>query len=222
MSADLEVMPLFPLHAVLLPYQTLPLHVFEERYRTMIRECVQEDRPFGIVLVREGEEIGDADVEPYLVGTSARIIKHTPLPDGRMDVVTIGERRFRVRQFDRSKPYLLGYVEPVVELEWPESPTNNQLLERAKEAFEWHLHALFGRQEVKITIQFPDDPVALSFAIAGFINLPLIDKQRLLELTDTASRLAELIPVLEAQAGALAQQGQPAVSEEFSDFISPN
>ena len=139
-----------------------------------------------------------------------------------MDLLTVGERRFRIRRFDRSKQYLTGLVEPIVELEWAYNAQNHRLLNRAKEAFEFHLRTLFGRQDVKITIQFPDDPVALSFAIAGFVNLPLLDKQRLLELTDTAARLAELIPVLESQVFELATQGQPSVTEEFAEYISNN
>jgi len=221
MSAELEEMPLFPLNAVLLPYQTLPLHVFEDRYRKMIGDCLEQDRPFGVVLIREGSEI-DESAEPYLVGTSARVVEHKPLPDGRVDLVAVGERRFRVRRFDRSKPYLVGYVEPIVEMEWSESNQNRGLLSRAKEAFEFHLRSIFGRQDVNITVQFPDDPVALSFAIAGFINMPTIAKQRLLELTDTSARLTELIPVLEAQFLEHAVNGEPSVSEEFAEFISNN
>lgn len=223
MSLELEEMPLFPLNAVLLPYQTLPLHVFEERYRNMISECLKYDTPFGVVLIREGSEAADPNVEPYLVGTSARVISHSRLPGGRMDLLAVGERRFRVRRIDRaSKPYLTGLVEPIVELEWSESNHNRGLLLRAKEAFEYHLKNLFGRQDVNVTVQFPDDPVALSFAIAGFINLPLIEKQRLLELTDTAARLIELIPVMENQFAEYAVMGRPTAAEEFSDFISVN
>jgi Lon protease-like protein len=222
MTHDLEEMPLFPLNAVLLPYQTLPLHIFEERYRQMIRECLEDDRPFGVVLIRDGEEVGDPHAEPYLVGTSARVVAHKDLPDGRIDLLAVGERRFRVRRIDRTKPYPTGFVEPVVELEWSETVDNRGLLARAKEAFEFHLHNLFGNREVNVTVQFPDDPVALSFAIAGFINLPLIEKQHLLEMTDTAARFTELIPAMESQFAEYAIQGQPTVSEEFEDLISNN
>jgi Lon protease-like protein len=221
MNSDLEEMPLFPLNAVLLPYQTLPLHVFEDRYREMIGECLSSGRDFGVVLIREGDEVG-GDAEPYLVGTSARVVEHKPLSDGRIDLLAVGERRFRVRKIDRSRPFLVGFVEPIVELEWSDSGQNHGLLLRAKEAFEHHLRNIFGRQDVNITIQFPDDPVALSFAIAGFVNLPAIAKQRLLELTDTSTRLSELIPVLESQFLEANATGFVSVVEEFSDFISNN
>jgi len=221
MSIRLEEMPLFPLSTVLLPYQTLPLHIFEERYLNMVQGCIEEDKSFGVLLIREGDEVG-GEPEPYLVGTSARIASHRELADGKRDIITVGERRFRVRQFDRTRAYLTGYVEPIVELEWTESPVNRALVSKAKEAFEYHLRSLFLHQEVDFSVQFPDDPVVLSFAIAAFVNLPLIDKQRLLEMTDTASRLGELIPILESHFFANAMIGKASPTEEFADVISRN
>ena len=86
--------PLFPLEAAaLLPQQVLPLHIFEPRYQAMIRECLTVDRSFGIVLIREGSEAADPLAVPYLVGTSARIIDHKDIGDGRMDVVAFGPDR---------------------------------------------------------------------------------------------------------------------------------
>ena len=222
MSIRLEEIPLFPLHAVLLPYQTLPIQVFETRYHEMIEQCAQMDQPFGVVLIREGEEVGDEDVEPYLVGTSARIVNHSKRSDGTIDLLVLGERRFRVRRLDRSKPYLTGFVEPIVEMEWNANAHNRALLTRSQEAFETHLRNMFGRQDVSITVSFPDDPVALSFAMAGFVNLALTEKQRLLEITDTSERLEELIPILENHALEYAIEGDPTAAEEFAEFINRN
>jgi Lon protease-like protein len=175
-----------------------------------------------VVLIREGDEVDDPNAEPYLVGTSARVVNHTVLPDGKLDLLAVGERRFRVRQLDRSKPYLVGLVEPVVELEWNETTQNRSLLVRAKDAFQSHMRSLFGARDVNVTVNFPDDPVALSFAIAGFVNLPMMAKQRLLELTDTTARLEELIPVLEEHFLEYAFNGRPSALEEFSDLLSMN
>ncbi|MEO7453208.1 MAG: LON peptidase substrate-binding domain-containing protein [Fimbriimonadales bacterium] len=222
MSIRLEELPLFPLNAVLLPYQTLPVQVFEDRYREMIQGCASLDQPFGIVLIREGEEVGDADVDPYLVGTSARIVNHSERPDGTLDLLVLGERRFRIRRLDRTKPYLTGFVEPIVEMEWSANASNRGLLARAQESFETHLRNMFGRQDVNITVSFPDDPVALSFAMAGFVSLTPTEKQRFLEITDTTERFEELIPILENHALEYAIEGEPSAAEEFAEFINRN
>ncbi|HVL39075.1 MAG TPA: LON peptidase substrate-binding domain-containing protein, partial [Fimbriimonadaceae bacterium] len=74
MPFELEEMPLFPLNTVLFPYATVQLHVFEDRYRDLVRNCIEFDRPFGIVLIRNGDEVG-GQAEPYMVGTAVRIVQ---------------------------------------------------------------------------------------------------------------------------------------------------
>src|SRR5947207_994253 len=101
MSQSLEELPLFPLNAVIFPYAALQLHIFEERYRDMVRNCLEFDRPFGIVLIRSGGETGHAD--PYMVGTAVRITGVRNYDDGRMDIEVQGERRFRIRELDESQ-----------------------------------------------------------------------------------------------------------------------
>ncbi|MCH8274491.1 MAG: LON peptidase substrate-binding domain-containing protein [Armatimonadetes bacterium] len=222
MSARLQELPLFPLHSVLLPYQALPLHIIEERYREMVRDCLDEDRPFGVVLIREGSEVGDPGAVPYMVGTTARIVSHKTLPDGQMHVLTMGEGRFRIRRLDYSRPYPVGYVEPIVEMDVAESPNTSRLVNRAKDAFRMHLDALFGRQGVELTVRFTDDPMALSFAMAGCVQLSLMEKQRLLEITDTSERIREIIPLLERQALEAVGNGQRSLLEVYAQFYSRN
>src|SRR2546423_526537 len=132
MAHELEEMPLFPLHSVLFPYAPLQLHVFEDRYRQMVHRCVEYEQPFGIVLIRNGEEVGDP-AETYMVGTAVRVVSIHHYDDGRMDVRVQGERRFRVRKMDENKPYLTGYVEPVFELEIEDSGKADELVRRARE-----------------------------------------------------------------------------------------
>lgn len=106
---DAVELPLFPLNTVLFPGQVLPLHIFEDRYRLMIRHCLAQDLPFGVVLIKRGQEVGD-DAEPYMVGTVARIIESTHLGNGTMNIVTVGVERFRIRRLLRDQPYLRGEV----------------------------------------------------------------------------------------------------------------
>ena len=196
MSEKLEELPLFPLETVLFPYAALQLHVFEDRYREMVRRCMDEDRPFGIVLIRSGGEVGDT-AEPYMVGTAVHIVQVFTYEDGRLDVQVQGERRFRIRRLDESKPYLVGHVEPVVELDLMDSEGAQQIIQRAREEFQTFVEGLFARQDFKVQVRFPTDPTALSFTIANLLTMENLEKQRLLELTDTLERLEGLTPILE-------------------------
>ncbi len=87
---------LFPLNTVLFPGAALNLHVFEDRYRKMIAECLDAGEAFGVVLIRDGEEAGDPGVTPHEVGTTAEIADVTLLPAGRYYISTTGGRRFRI------------------------------------------------------------------------------------------------------------------------------
>src|SRR5436309_12115203 len=86
----------------------MPLHIFEPRYRLLIRRCIERQRPFGVVLIRNGSEVGGS-AEPYEVGTEAKIVAESPLPSGRSYIVTRGGRRFAVESLIAdAEPYLIG------------------------------------------------------------------------------------------------------------------
>ena len=104
-------LPLFPLHSVLCPGVALPLHIFEERYRLLVSRCIDRSEPFGAVLIRDGREVGPMDGRLADVGTTALIRRAGRYPDGRLDIVTVGDRRFRVESLDHEQePYLVGEV----------------------------------------------------------------------------------------------------------------
>lgn len=215
-------MPLFPLNTVLFPYASLHLHVFEERYRSMIQNCMAFDRPFGVVLIRSGSEIGEL-ADPYLVGTAVRIVSVQTFDDGAMDIQVQGERRFRIRELDESGTYLVGKVEPVVEHPMEGSERADELMVRAREAFETLIQRLFSRQEISVQVVFPTDPVVLSFTIANLLPMENLDKQKLLETTDTLERVEDLLPILDNQ---ILEAKQPAYypigTEDLKDWITPN
>jgi len=227
MARDLEELPLFPLSTVLFPYASIQLHVFEDRYREMVRLCLQEDRPFGIVLIRSGPEVGGIS-DPYLVGTACRIQRVQTYDDGCMDVHVIGERRFRIRQLDDSRPYLMGRVEPVIEHEIEDSLRAEDLVSRARSEFEMLIRRQIEREQLSVKVVFPPDPVVLSFTIANLLQMENLEKQRLLETTDTLERMEELLPVLERQ--ILEAELSDAVpttlyrlsSGELSEWVNPN
>jgi Lon protease-like protein len=105
-------LPLFPLHSVLCPGVALPLHIFEERYRLMIGRCVERGEPFGVVLIREGRDTGPLDGRIASVGSTAIISEVKRYPDGRLDIMTVGGRRFHITAVDSDQePYLVGEVD---------------------------------------------------------------------------------------------------------------
>ena len=222
MARELEELPLFPLNTVLFPHAALQLHVFEDRYREMIQLCVRDDRPFGVVLIRSGDEAGGL-ADPYLVGTVVRIKEVSTYDDGRMDILVQGERRFRVRRLDDTRAFLVGFVEPVIESPIEEQSKVETLLLSARREFEILVQRLFERQEFSVQVVFPTDPVALSFTIANLLSMENIQKQRLLEMTDTVERIEELLPILQWH---ILEANQPAYykvqSQDLQEWITPN
>lgn len=118
---------LFPLSAVLVPGGSIRLHVFEERYKTMIGACIERDAPFGVVLDQAGNEVGD-DLDPATVGTVARIVEVKKLSEGRLYIVARGLARFRVDRFVKTKPF---WTARVSYLEEPIGPVDAALRLRA-------------------------------------------------------------------------------------------
>ncbi|NJN54369.1 MAG: hypothetical protein HC804_06195, partial [Anaerolineae bacterium] len=104
-------LPLFPLNTVIFPGWPMPLHIFEPRYKEMVRYCVEEKRPFGIVLIEEGEAEFDQAIVPHRIGCTVAITQLERTEDGRLYIMTIGQERFRIHKLKRDRPYLVGEVE---------------------------------------------------------------------------------------------------------------
>ncbi len=106
---------------MLCPGLALPLHIFEQRYRLMIERCIDRGEPFGVVLLRDGAEVGPLRGQVAAVGTTAVIRRAGAYPDGRLDILTVGQQRFRLDEIDTvSEPYLLGHVSLLDEPTGPE------------------------------------------------------------------------------------------------------
>ena len=190
---DLSVISLFPLSTVLFPGAPLPLHIFEDRYKAMIGDCLERNEPFGIMFIKEGREVGDPAV-PFDIGTTARIIQSEILAEGRMNIVTKGERRFEIAKITQRLPYMLGQVRF---LEEPIGEGISELLPELNEEFTTlvqGLTALAGGYASEVTM--PQDPVELAYTIAASLNLQGHVRQALLESPSVAARLAHLIPLI--------------------------
>jgi Lon protease-like protein len=105
-------LPLFPLNTVLCPGIALPLHVFEDRYRAMVRHCLESQSPFGVVMIRNGREVGTGAISFTGIGTVAEIRDAGAYDDGRYDLLIVGTRRFEIRRvLSGRRPYLVAEVE---------------------------------------------------------------------------------------------------------------
>lgn len=211
-------LPLFPLHLVLFPGMTLPLHVFEPRYQAMMRRILAGDRTFGVALIKEGREVGEPAV-PYQVGTTARVEAVERLPEGRMNLLAVGVQRFRLLELVPGEPYLVGRVERL-----DESPGElaAELAGRVAERFRQYLEALRARG-LPPTEPVASEPVALSYQVARVLRAtPPTARQRLLELPSAAQRLELELRLLRQEMDLLRLLSTAPRSEAFQGPFSRN
>jgi len=181
-------LPLFPLNSVLFPGATLPLHIFEERYKLMIGRCLQSGSPFGVLLIRSGNEVGEA-TEPFEVGTTARIVRVQHLDEGRMNLVCLGERRFRLLRKLRDTPYLVGEVEPLDSTDI-EGEDVAELAETVAALFaEYYRIYLAVSNQWARQIGMPGGAAELADFVGSRLAVSLWTKQRLLEELSVRRRL---------------------------------
>lgn len=187
--------PLFPLNAVLFPHMPMALHIFEERYRRMVHDCLDQGTTFGVIAIREGREVGPS-AEPYEVGTLAQLRAADPLPDGRYNIVVVGASRFHVETLSRDLPYLTGSVNYL--LDAPSSPAAASLAQRVTERFRAYAKTVSALQQnaQRTDIELPDDPELLSYLIAAALQVSVAERQRLLEIDSTDERLNACLRIL--------------------------
>lgn len=198
-----QELALFPLDTVLFPGMPLTLHIFEDRYKLMVNECLQEERPFGVVLIREGVEALGPLADPYRIGCSARIMKAERLEGGRMNILVVGQERFRVLSLQEDGPYLTGMVESFP-LALEGARDASRASRHLRPWIEEYLTLLGQAGDVEFDPDgLPDDPQALAFLAATILQVPNPQKQDLLSapgavslLTDMRSIFRRELPVL--------------------------
>lgn len=195
-------LPLFPLRVVLFPGRPLPLHVFEPRYRRLLRDCLEADHRFGVVAIRSGCEVGD-EADVFGVGTVTEIEHVRHHPDGRADLQTRGAERFRILELLRDRPYLRGRVETCTE-----TPVNGQ-----GDASAGTLRRLLGpylsdlgAPEEMLT-RLPERAQELSWLAASTVQVDVFEQQRLLELDSVSARIAATVRILRRETGIMRHLG---------------
>ena len=192
-------LPLFPLpEVVLFPTRPLPLHIFEFRYRIMMNTILESDRRFGVLMIDPTKgTIAN-------VGCCAEILHYQRLPDDRIELLALGQQRFRVLEYVREKPYRVGLVEwiedqpPAKDLR-PLAADVEQLLRDVV-----RLSAKLTEQEIELPNDLPDLPTELSYWIASNLYGVAPEQQALLEIQDTLARLEREAEILTSTRNHLA------------------
>jgi len=198
--------PLFPLpNLVLFPQVVLPLHIFEDRYKLMINRCIDGEQAFGVVLLRENAQ-QESEETIHRAGVTARVVQVERLEEGRMNILTAGESRFRIIEFTGANPYWTASVTPFEDDPEPDDMLEEayrEVVERYRRVFELTAK-LRAVEPAEPTL--PQSPLALSFMVSYVLNIDPEKKQELLELTSTFRRLNTLIPYLDETASELQLQ----------------
>ena len=191
MNAEASVIALFPLHTVLFPGGPLPLRIFETRYTDMVRRCMREQQPFGVVLIQEGDEAGPV-ATTATVGCSARIVDFYTLKDGFLGISCVGDRKFRVLRVWRAPDGLnMG------EVTWLEAEPAHALPEEYERLGDTVRRAVdeLAQQYQHVEKHF-DDAAWVGARLTELLPIELNDKQVLLELDDPIARLDALLALV--------------------------
>jgi len=187
--------PLFELGVVLFPHMPLALHVFEERYRAMLRDCEEQGIGFGVVAIREGAEVGGGAIA-HGVGTLAQIRKVERRDDGRSNLLVTGATRFRVLRRITDRAYPAGEVEYLSDAPG-DAARMQQLAAEVTSAFRRYVSALQQLASKPPSLEeLPDDPELLGYMVAASLQIEVGRKQRLLEADATEDRLRMCLELL--------------------------
>ena len=217
--------PLFPLNAVVFPGVVTPLHIFEERYRALVRELAGIesvfDRVFGILAIREGYEVGDHGMHSaHRVGTLVQLTELEAYDDGRFDIEVIGRQRLQVTETDSSGLFLRGEVELLPDVDEPEAEAEAKAARSTFERYRDQLSELRGGPV--LTGDLPSDPAYLSYALASTCLLTLPQRQALLEAESAQVRLGMLRRTLHEEMRAMRALPSLPATEVARTRWSPN
>jgi Lon protease-like protein len=191
-------LPMFPLSGVLFPYASMPLHVFESRYRVMLRECLETDRRFGVVLIERGSEVGGGDQRSSL-GTLGVVVAAAALPDGRWLIEVQGEARIRILDWLPDEPYPQALAEEAnAEADIVPGPLLDEATARVR-----RVRALLSEQggaralPPGTKLDGGGNAERASWNLCAAAPVDAYDAQRLLAAESTSQRLGRLVQLME-------------------------
>lgn len=174
-----RTLPMFPLGSVLFPTMVLPLHVFEDRYRRLVTDCLAGEREFGVCLIERGHEVGGGDARTT-VGTVAQIVDAHEFDDGRWAIAAVGTRRIRIVEWLDDDPYPCADVD-----DWLDAAPTGDLSEQRDETVGrlrqiLALQSELGQAAPAATTELDEDPTLASYQAAALSPTGPFDRQRLL------------------------------------------
>ncbi len=218
-------MPLFPLGLVLYPGVMLPLHIFEERYRRLVRDLLDMQdgsRIFGIIGIKAGRDAGtDGVIDLHEIGCTAELRYAEAYSDGRFDIIVTGAERFRLLDVERSEP-MYGVITVLPD---EQSDRSSALADRVSKLFGVYRAALIAAQgsaaEDDDPPEMPDDPSELAYLVAASMILDMTDKQQLLAAATVDDRLRLLLTLLKREAAMVTGLSmRPAVELPRTPYAS--
>jgi Lon protease-like protein len=196
---------MFPLNTVVFPGMSVPLHVFEDRYRSLVHHLMQVDDPadrvFGTVAIREGYELGDHGAQSvYRVGCVLQLTDVERRPDGTLDVLAVSRDRLKLDRMERGGDFPTGVAEVVVE---PRVEVPAQVMDRARATFTAYRAAIAELQGDPFSGTLPRDPDYLAWTLSALSPLPMAERQSLLEAPDAQERLTLVTRLLREELRAI-------------------
>jgi len=196
---------MFPLNTVVFPGMTVPLHVFEDRYRMLVNHLLTVEDPaarvFGTVAIREGYEVGDHGAQSvYRVGCILQLTEVERRDDGTFDIVAVARERLMLEEMQRGVDFPQGVVALVPE---PEVDVPAEVLDRARATFTAFRVAMTELQGDPFSGTLPRDPDYLAWTLSALTPLPMAERQSLLEASDATERLLLVTRLLTAELRAI-------------------
>ncbi len=192
-------LPLFPLNTVLFPGMQLKLHIFEERYKIMINECLNQQKPVGIVLIKNGLEASAPLAEPHEIGCAAQITEVQRLQFDRMNIVATGQHRFRINHIKKHEPYLLADVDEFSPID--DNPSLiSQYAEILHPIIEQYIKILSQVSDMPFNpLQIPHNPRSLAHVASVLLQSENPLKQELLSTTHLSLLLRKLLEIYQLE-----------------------
>lgn len=200
-----DQLPMFPLNSVLFPGVSIPLRVFEDRYRSLVHHLMRIEDPaqrlFGSVAIREGYEVGDhGNQSLFRIGVRMQLTEVEAHEDGTFDIVAVGRDRIRLDRLRPGDTFPLGEVAILPE---PSAGVPTDVVERARAVFTAYRHLVRELSTDPLDGDLPADPDFLAWTLAACSPLPLAERQQLLEASDATERLVLVTDLLRAELHAM-------------------